>query len=262
MYDRLHQFLKKDKSLLFKTLRKKNYYYHFPHAYSGPKVEYITKNLHRIGTEIFDITILSCCKKVQEIEKHYHERCEVCGDKNYNILFSAKYDNANSYKEMFRSLSIPGFPKVFLANTEGLLMKLILMCFMDNKKETLIAIKELKDRFNFDIDLKVYYLVKNFVETSNLRCCGSKEYVKIHDYELTYVVGDIEVNRMWCLEDDDLENYINESPFGRCDVCMVERKKYAVVPCGHLCMCDWCSDKVDHCPICRVLISFRLEIFV
>lgn len=36
-----------------------------------------------------------------------------------------------------------------------------------------------------------------------------------------------------------------------CTVCLCNKKQYAIVPCGHLCVCSECSVMLTHCPLCR-----------
>ena len=46
-----------------------------------------------------------------------------------------------------------------------------------------------------------------------------------------------------------------------CVVCLDNRKQYAIVPCGHLCVCYECSEQLLFCPICRVRKEDALRIF-
>lgn len=47
-----------------------------------------------------------------------------------------------------------------------------------------------------------------------------------------------------------------------CNICYVNKKNYACVPCGHLCMCGDCANKVDSkCPICNVKFTNVIKIF-
>lgn len=49
-----------------------------------------------------------------------------------------------------------------------------------------------------------------------------------------------------------------------CVVCLVNKAKYAVVPCGHLCMCNGC--RIDHqntqCPVCKGNLVNTVRIFI
>ena len=47
-----------------------------------------------------------------------------------------------------------------------------------------------------------------------------------------------------------------------CNICYIHKKKYACVPCGHLCMCGECANKIeDNCPICNTSITTIIKIF-
>lgn len=36
-----------------------------------------------------------------------------------------------------------------------------------------------------------------------------------------------------------------------CIICFDKPKEYAIIPCGHLCTCAGCSEKLRNCPVCR-----------
>jgi len=46
-----------------------------------------------------------------------------------------------------------------------------------------------------------------------------------------------------------------------CVVCQDTAAVRAVVPCGHLCLCDTCANSVDTCPLCRGQRQSTLKIF-
>ena len=55
---------------------------------------------------------------------------------------------------------------------------------------------------------------------------------------------------------------IAEDEKTQCCVCMTNIKKYACVPCGHLCLCGECGNKIeDECPICKEYIKEIIKIF-
>lgn len=37
-----------------------------------------------------------------------------------------------------------------------------------------------------------------------------------------------------------------------CSICMDKEKCMAFINCGHMCICETCSKRVDKCPICRM----------
>ena len=48
-----------------------------------------------------------------------------------------------------------------------------------------------------------------------------------------------------------------------CNICYINEKKYACVPCGHLCMCGECANRiVDKCPICKDKINDIIKIYL
>ena len=56
-------------------------------------------------------------------------------------------------------------------------------------------------------------------------------------------------------------------PRGACSICLDNPSTYAMVPCGHLCMCLECCNKLrsiprgaNHCPICRTASTQVLKI--
>ena len=50
-----------------------------------------------------------------------------------------------------------------------------------------------------------------------------------------------------------------------CDVCLENKKTHAFNPCGHMCVCETCANKLiqsgSNCPICRADITSLLKIF-
>lgn len=48
-----------------------------------------------------------------------------------------------------------------------------------------------------------------------------------------------------------------------CNICYVNKKKYACIPCGHLCMCGECANKINEkCPICNVKTNSIIKIYI
>ena len=52
----------------------------------------------------------------------------------------------------------------------------------------------------------------------------------------------------------------------KCVICLVEPKKFIIVPCGHQCLCQDCSLKVlaadSMCPICRGPVAQIMRVFL
>lgn len=60
----------------------------------------------------------------------------------------------------------------------------------------------------------------------------------------------------------DLTCEIAPDELSRCAVCIENKKTYACVPCGHLCMCGPCASKIKQlCPICNIATSAIIKIF-
>ena len=48
-----------------------------------------------------------------------------------------------------------------------------------------------------------------------------------------------------------------------CNICYVNKKKYACIPCGHLCMCGQCANKINEkCPLCNIKTNSIIKIYV
>ena len=47
-----------------------------------------------------------------------------------------------------------------------------------------------------------------------------------------------------------------------CAVCLDGNAEYAVVPCGHRCLCASCIKALSECPVCRGAMTAVLRVFV
>jgi len=47
-----------------------------------------------------------------------------------------------------------------------------------------------------------------------------------------------------------------------CAICLDCDAEYAVVPCGHRCLCSNCSSTVAQCPVCRAILSAVLRVYI
>lgn len=55
---------------------------------------------------------------------------------------------------------------------------------------------------------------------------------------------------------------LSENEAEQCSVCMINKKKYASVPCGHLCLCGGCANQIkEKCPICNNKVTSIIKIF-
>ncbi len=50
-------------------------------------------------------------------------------------------------------------------------------------------------------------------------------------------------------------------PREKCIACEENPSQYANPECGHMCLCETCSDKVDRCPICRTYAQKFIRIY-
>ena len=47
-----------------------------------------------------------------------------------------------------------------------------------------------------------------------------------------------------------------------CAICLDDNAEYAVVPCGHRCLCASCIKSVSDCPVCRGAMTAVLRVFI
>ena len=47
-----------------------------------------------------------------------------------------------------------------------------------------------------------------------------------------------------------------------CVICFEQPKKFAIVPCGHRCLCKWCKPSDHRCPMCRGPVNLILRVFL
>ena len=60
----------------------------------------------------------------------------------------------------------------------------------------------------------------------------------------------------------DPEPASTQSSATECAICWDGDAEYAVVPCGHRCLCFSCSSTVSQCPVCRTVMSAVLRVFI
>ena len=101
-------------------------------------------------------------------------------------------------------------------------------------------------------------------------CIDCYNYFKIDEY--SYYSDDHDDEESYYSYNEELKELNNKraiSPFEitddietRCDVCLTNKKNYACVPCGHLCLCGTCSKNINKkCPICNNEIDNIIIIF-
>jgi len=47
-----------------------------------------------------------------------------------------------------------------------------------------------------------------------------------------------------------------------CNLCMDKQKNIALMPCGHVCVCNECSESLIKCPVCRSTIHQKVKVFI
>lgn len=48
-----------------------------------------------------------------------------------------------------------------------------------------------------------------------------------------------------------------------CVICNTNAREIILLPCGHVCICEDCSDSINNnCPICRTLITQRAAAYI
>lgn len=47
-----------------------------------------------------------------------------------------------------------------------------------------------------------------------------------------------------------------------CVVCCDRERSRLLQPCHHVCLCDVCAARVEHCPICKEFIAMRWRAFL
>ena len=53
-----------------------------------------------------------------------------------------------------------------------------------------------------------------------------------------------------------------ESAATECAICFDDDAEFAVIPCGHRCLCASCIKAVSDCPVCRGAMTAVLRVFV
>ena len=56
-------------------------------------------------------------------------------------------------------------------------------------------------------------------------------------------------------------NSMNDGGEDSCVVCLVNPKNIVLIPCGHVCGCRGCLERVDKCPMCRKTIERKIPIY-
>ena len=73
----------------------------------------------------------------------------------------------------------------------------------------------------------------------------------VHEHQYNNVVHEV------VLPDD----YEEERVVPQCSICMHNRCTNVLIPCGHVCTCTQCGERIDRCPICREPFERRQALF-
>jgi hypothetical protein len=60
---------------------------------------------------------------------------------------------------------------------------------------------------------------------------------------------------------DVVRNVLKTRNSNACTICWDHDAIVAAMPCGHLCLCEGCSNGMLECPICRTKIDQKVKIF-
>lgn len=136
-----------------------------------------------------------------------------------------------------------------------------------------------KHVFNFDIPDNKFNKYLFDIPDSKI----NKQYynIQIYDEHLYCACGcecfDTDTDSEMELYDDDCnDEYDDKIIFTRtdspiepatdkineCNICYINKKNYACIPCGHLCLCKVCASKItEKCPMCNIKITHITKIF-
>jgi len=123
--------------------------------------------------------------------------------------------------------------------------------------------------FNFDVPKKQMYKSHYDIQISLFCPCGCGCFST--DDELFDDEDDDEsdMSNIDIFDDKQIIFSRSDSPVepatdksNECNICYINKKNYACIPCGHLCMCKICASKItEKCPICNIKITHITKIF-
>jgi hypothetical protein len=146
-------------------------------------------------------------------------------------------------------------------------------CYIQNT-ETINRIVNKSPRNVFNFDLTHTSIINFDIQIYSTCPCGCGWFSSLDDLsDDSY--DDADEMDEFSEHDDDLENSskiifsCSDSPVepatdksNECNICYINKKNYACIPCGHLCMCKVCASKItEKCPICNIKITHITKIF-
>lgn len=115
------------------------------------------------------------------------------------------------------------------------------------------VIEEIHKIFTNEVANKIYYRVRNACEPRK------REMLEQHKQKEAYKL----------LQEDDIKQKDQHEQLGiknikdrDCTVCFENAKNIALVPCGHVCICEVCSKHISDCPLCRAKITYKCKIYL
>ena len=137
----------------------------------------------------------------------------------------------------------------------------------------LICVKE-GGKLRIKVTTDGYYKDANTQFPRDIRKQGCKYKVKISDINLVQTRGkyfysvkkkcniiiltDEDIAEELALDLSKIKIYTDEEE-DNCVICMEAKKDTVFIPCGHFYACNGCSLKITKCPICRTVISGRIN---
>ena len=137
----------------------------------------------------------------------------------------------------------------------------------------LICVKE-RGKLRIKVTTDGYYKDANTQFPRGIRKQGVKYKVKTSDINLVQTRGKYfysvkKKSNIIILSDDDIgEEQVHDlskikiytdEDHDNCVICMEVKKDIVFIPCGHFYTCNGCSLKITKCPICRTVISDRIN---
>ena len=65
--------------------------------------------------------------------------------------------------------------------------------------------------------------------------------------------------------DEDTKKPSVDAETTECVVCLDALKSYALAPCGHVCVCEACADRIQigaPCPVCRKEVAAKCRVYL
>lgn len=129
--------------------------------------------------------------------------------------------------------------------------KVLLKCVYDKR----LRMRIISDGYYHDLNCqcareirvrnKIYQIDSSQIELNTKR--GKWYYILLSDPQEVYDKEIFKNVKIFDSGDDD------------CIICLEVKKSKILVPCGHYCLCNNCSNKIDKCPICRSNITSRIN---